>query len=156
VSVARGPQYDAFLSARLIGSAFEIVPAVATEYRLIDQDRVTWDWSVTPKQMGNRELLLVVDVRWVPTGTGQPVVYQVGRQRLAVAVDAPLFEPGNPIQVLPVVTAMLGAIGGALVTFLIPRWLQRADGRTPDQPVARVETALPPAPAARKQERRRR
>lgn len=117
-----GSDYVALVTASLTGSAFDITPAQQeTEYRLLEQGMVSWDWSVTPKQPGERELIVVVDIEYRHKDGSPIVVHRLGRQRLDVEVTERLVEQGPPIQWATVLLSALAFVLGIIATKVLER-----------------------------------
>jgi hypothetical protein len=123
---ALGDGYNTRITASLVGSAFEIEPLNVRPYSLRDREEVTWDWSVTPRQAGERELLLVVEVEWIPRNEeeGEPLLYQIGRERLEVVVEQPLVIFGESIAFSEILVLMITAIISGTIGFFLPRLLK--------------------------------
>jgi hypothetical protein len=123
---ALGDGYNTRITASLVGSAFEIEPLNVRPYSLRDREEVTWDWSVTPRQAGERELLLVVEVEWIPQGEeeGETLVYQLGRERLDVIVEQPPVVFGDSIAISDILVVLFTAIISGTIGFFLPKLLK--------------------------------
>lgn len=135
VQLRWGDDYAAFVTARLVGSGFDIKPEEQEkEYRFLDEGMVTWDWSVTPRQPGVRDLVVTVDVEYrrLDDPDAPPIVYQIGRQRLDVEIDLPVGRRERPIAAETIIVGVASALGGALLAWGFPIVMKRLT--TPRRP----------------------
>lgn len=132
---AFGPGYRAFINANLAGAAFDVQAVTQERYELLNQSQLTWEWNVVPKLNGNQVLNVAVEVTWQREAANPepPVQSQLWRKRLDTFVETPVFASG-PIEVFPLVTALLGAMGGGLVTLLVD-WLLKRKPKDKDNAV---------------------
>lgn len=140
IQSAFGPDYTASMVAKLAGAAFDIQAVTDAEYQLLNQSRTTWEWNVIPKYGGSQVLNLAIIVKWQSSKGGAPIQYQMWRQRLEVFVDTPIFVSGKPIEILPVITGVVGVVLGGLATFFGPRiygWIEERIKTKRRQQIAR-------------------
>jgi len=136
-----GSDYSAFIRANIAGSAFDIQAVTDTEYQVLDQPRINWEWNVIPKYMGLQILNLNIVIEWKPVNGGTSIIHQLWRQRLEVDVQAPVFVTGRPIEVLPIITGVGGTILGGLITFFgsrIYQWLLQIIRKFKDDRTQRI------------------
>lgn len=131
---ARGPGYETFVVARLEGAGAEIAPVDGVEYRLIDQQEVTWSWTVITDDPGRLLLDATVDIEWRPIAGGQPIRYQLAHQRIAVQVDSPFFVLGDPLSLTSLLSFVFGAIITAITSWLWGRFIGPGEPPGEDQP----------------------
>jgi len=105
---AYGSEYDAFVIARLAGTAFDIELATAEEYQWVGQSRVTWEWNIIPKIPGEQIMNATIEVKWKRRDTGQTIEQPIWRSRLQVAVEKPWLTTGQ-ISLFTVISGVLGS-----------------------------------------------
>jgi hypothetical protein len=103
-----GSEYDAFVIARLAGTAFDMQLATAEEYQWFDQPRVTWEWNIIPKIPGDQIVNATIEVRWKNRTTGQTIEQAIWRSRLNIAVEKPWLTTGQ-ISLFTVISGVLGS-----------------------------------------------
>jgi hypothetical protein len=129
LSAARGAGFDTFVTARLEGAGAEIAPSEAQRYRLIDQNTVTWSWSVMTNDPGRLLLDVTMDIEWIPLDGGEPIRYQLARDRIGVLVDTPFFVFGDPLSLTSIISFVVGGITTALATLLWGRYTRRLEAQ---------------------------
>jgi LysM repeat protein len=107
---AYGSEYDAFVIARLAGTAFDMQLATAEEYQWFDQPRVTWEWNIIPKVPGDQIVNATIEVRWKNRTTGQTIEQAIWRSRLNIAVEKPWLTTGQ----ISLFTVISGVVGSGL------------------------------------------
>lgn len=105
---AYGAEYDAFVIARLAGTAFDIELATAEEYQWVGQSRVTWEWNIIPKIPGEQIMNATIEVKWKRRDTGQTIEQPIWRSRLEVVVEKPWLTVGQ-ISLFTVISGVLGS-----------------------------------------------
>ena len=105
---AYGSEYDAFVIARLAGTAFDIELATAEEYQWVEQSRVTWEWNIIPKIPGEQIVNATIEVKWKRRDTGQTIEQPIWRSRLQVVVEKPWLTTGQ-ISLFTVISGVLGS-----------------------------------------------
>lgn len=92
---------------------------------------------MTPKQDGNRELIVTVDVELVPK-EGQSVIYQIGRRRMDINVTTPVARQGSPIDIQQQIVLAAGTgLAGALFGWGFPKLMDRLSQRRAQNPTGK-------------------
>lgn len=108
VGGAFGPDYDAFVIARLAGTAFDIQAATLEQYQWFEQSRVTWEWNVIPKIPGAQVINANIEIQWKRRDTGQTIDQPIWRSRLEIAVEKPWLTTGQ-ISLFTMISGVLGS-----------------------------------------------
>lgn len=109
IQSAFGSEYEAFATAYLAATAFD-VKSVTSEEQPLEQPRINWEWNVIPKNDGPQTVNLSIEVRWKPKGGGQIIQRQIWRTRLDILVERPLITTGQ----LSILTLIGGFVGSGL------------------------------------------
>ncbi len=149
---AFGPNHSVFATATLETSPdiFSVAPT-GPQTKPLDQERVEWDWFVTPRVSGEQRIGVDIEAQWTSTLSGkQSLPYTLGFPKFPVNVQAipvvptptptpPRLDPNIILQtggtILGGIIGALGAIFAALLA--IPsfrRWLRGRFGRAKEKP----------------------
>jgi LysM repeat protein len=123
---AFGPDYDAFVIARLAGTAFDIQAATSEQYQWFEQSRVTWEWNIIPKIPGAQVINANIEIQWKRRDTGQTIVQPIWRSRLEVVVEKPWLTTGQ-ISLFTMISGVLGS--GLSVPWVYERIQEWRKGR---------------------------
>ena len=158
---AFGPNYSVIATATLETSPdiFSVAPT-GPQPKPLDQERVEWDWFVTPLVDGEQSIGVDIEAQWTSTITGkQSLPYTLGFPKFPVHVQplpiaiAPTptptpLPPPRPLDIfnalVPILTAIITALGGILAAlFAVPsfrRWastrFRKSKNRPPTEPQA--------------------
>jgi len=109
IESAYGPEYKAYVTARLEGTAFEITSPGA-EYQSLDQDRITWDWNILPLKPGRQTINACVIVQWRSIGgKSEPIDRTIWRAPLTIVVGQPWIKRDQLVQ-LVLGSGILGSV----------------------------------------------
>jgi hypothetical protein len=100
------------ITAKLIGSTFDIDSSFDDSYILHDGTELIWVWSVAPKELGEQDLVLFIDIEC--KGEQFQIV-----EPLQVQVKQPFLDLGDPISING---AISGAVGAIFVLVLPKVW----------------------------------
>lgn len=90
VQIEHPPGYQAYAVARLDGPAFEIQPGEEQSLAL-ENTRLDWRWSLTPRQAGRQRLNVVLSLRWVPLDPAVSQVHEVGLHSRSIEINVLSF-----------------------------------------------------------------
>jgi hypothetical protein len=142
IEEAFGAAYKASAVARLEGANFEI-NALETGYQSLDQDRITWDWNISPLKPGEQTLNARIVVRWEPVeGDGDAIERTIWRAPLPITIETPWLKRGQ-LNILSLTSGVLGSV------FSAPWMVQKAKEKrkksvplTPQQQLAEARENL--------------
>jgi hypothetical protein len=137
MKAALGADYQAFVVASLDNGTFDIAPASEKEYPLVGQERLDWQWSVTPNKEGPQVLSLIMEVRWKPRSGGDVITYPVYRKRLPIHVAVPPFKQGDSISLYTTLLNIGSFLAGILATWGAPKLYAKLFPDKKKQPVRR-------------------
>ena len=153
---AFGPNHSVVATATFETSPdiFSVAPT-GPQTKPLDQERVEWDWFVTPLVDGDQSIGVDIEAQWTSTISGkQSLPYTLGFPRFPVHVQAlpvvptptPTPPPPGPLDILsalaPIIAAMITTVGALTAAFFaVPsfrRWvgvrLRRSKKKSPTEP----------------------
>jgi len=137
ISQAFGPKFDAFASADVKASAFDISPQQQIMQSL-DQNEVDFFWTLTPRYSDDQKLRVDITGIWKPKGGGEPIERPLSGQILSitvlsmpVATSASFFAPGQ----LTLSDLFVALLGSALnVPWIVELARKRKESKKETQP----------------------
>lgn len=120
---AFGQGFEApFGEAKLNSSTFDLEPN-GPEKRPLDQPRVVWGWSVTPRSQGTQYLTVTSNATWTAANGVERGPYEVGSRTFRIDVEDAFIVPGHfdlGATLTAVLVALLspGGLGSLLILWL--------------------------------------
>jgi hypothetical protein len=146
IEEAFGSSYYAYATASLVGTTFDIKRA-SLERRSLAQDRIVWEWNLTPTAKGPQALNANIVIEWEPDDGGATIERQIWQARL----DTEVKKRFLPTQNVGLVTAISGVIGsGFSIPWIFDRLQDFVFGRIQDWLYDRAKAGV-----QRRSERRR-
>ena len=109
IAKAFGSGFDAFANAELSASAFEIDPQQQAQQSL-DQESVSFYWTLTPKYTQDQTLSITVTAVWKPRSGGEPTERPLARHLLHINVsDAPLSVVPGELSLSDLIAALISS-----------------------------------------------
>jgi hypothetical protein len=71
ISVKAIPGYTLSAAARLEGAGFEIAPENEQEYLVTPGEKITWNWSLSPRSAGRQRISISLMLYWTPQAAAQ-------------------------------------------------------------------------------------
>lgn len=110
---AFGTGYEAFATANLITTAFEVQP-IGPQWRPLRQPSIEWDWNISPKaqMIGSQVIDIDIEVKWIPKVNGQPIqgqiINQVWQSHIKVNSISHWIDTGQ-ISISSLITGFIGS-----------------------------------------------
>lgn len=146
IEEAFGVSYHAYATASLVGTTFDIERA-SLERRSLTQDRIVWEWNLTPTTKGTQALNANIVIEWEPDDGGATIERQIWQARLETEVKKRLI----PTPQVGLVTAISGIVGsGFSIPWIFDRLQDFVFGRIQDWLYDRAKAGV-----QRRAERRR-
>jgi hypothetical protein len=135
--------YEVFASARLDAVGFEISPSGDKVQYFSSEEKISWRWSLIPRQPGRQRLTVNLSLRWVPVENAALPVREVTvyTQALDVRVISYLGLSQTQAMFTGFLTLLLGGGLSASALVLRPRASRRSqrDARQPPNPDLKIE-----------------
>jgi hypothetical protein len=114
LEVMRGPEYRAFVVARLDSVAFECSPSEGREYELLGQPQIEWRWACKPDKAGSHSINASIEIWWKPVEGGEGAIGpgEIWSESLPIEVKRYLI-PTKPLAILSPISGLLGAVFSA-------------------------------------------
>jgi hypothetical protein len=122
LGAAKGPEYEAYVTARLAAPAFDATLA-SPETQLLDQTRNTWKWTIISENANLHEVNASISVHWKLKDSGsqstetnefEPVIWETDPP-IKIEVFEPLITTGQ-LNIFALVTGFIGS--GLSVPFI--------------------------------------
>ncbi len=116
IEEAFGRGYEAFATANLVATTFDVKPLGPQEQRL-NQTALEWSWNMSSKSLGTQIVNADIEVQWKPLQTNSPIpviLTQLWQTRIEIRVTEPLLDVG--LSVSTQVVGFIGAFGGIGLT----------------------------------------
>jgi hypothetical protein len=110
---AFGTGYEAFATANLVTTAFE-VQLIGPQWRTLRQPSIEWDWNISPKtqRLGKQVIDMDIEVQWIPKVNKQQqqgqILSQIWQSHVEVEVISHWVDMGQ-ISIGSLVTGFLGS-----------------------------------------------
>lgn len=107
----RGPEYRAFVVARLDAVVFECNPFEEKEYELLGQPRIDWRWDCITNKPGKHRITANIEVWWQPVEDEDEAIgpCEIWSAPLKISVEAPWIRT-DQLSTFSLFSGILGPI----------------------------------------------